>query len=260
MDRIESSQNTRFKELQKLCTSASFRRDAQLIILDGVHLIKEWLAASQGELISIFIDESGKSSEIEDLLRALGKQVSITVLSNSLFEKIKVTKTSQGIIAVAARPTLQRESHKAKFALALEEVQDPGNLGAIFRAGAAFGVDCIYLSSGCADPYSPKTLRGGMGAQFKLDVIENVDLVSLAQEFSGRVIGTGAKGGTPMEALDLSGEVLLIFGSEGAGLSQRIQTVADQIVSIPLANKVESLNVACAVTLICYKKHDLSSA
>ncbi len=254
MDRIESSQNTRYKELHKLITSKAARNQANLIVLDGVHLVQDYVTAYPQSDIQIFIDETNQRDEIAALIQMLDASCSITELSDQLLQKIRVTKTPQGIIAIAPRPKALVNQHATGSAVGLEGVQDPGNLGAILRSALAFGIKRVYLTRDCVDPFSPKSLRGGMGAQFRLEIVENVDLSAVVQEFKGRSIAAIVRGGEPLNEVDLAGDVIFLVGSEGAGLSHLVKESAAQLVSIPLEDGVESLNAACAVSLFCYQK------
>jgi len=254
MDRIESSQNTRYKGLHKLITSKAARNQANLIVLDGMHLVQDYVTAYPQSDIQIFIDETNQRDEIAALIHTLDASYSITELSAQLFQKIRVTKTPQGIIAIAPRPKAVVNQHAAGSAVGLEGLQDPGNLGAILRSASAFGIKRVYLTRDCVDPFSPKSLRGGMGAQFRLEIIENADLSIVIQEFKGRSIATIVKGGEPLNKVNLAGDVIFLIGSEGAGLSDDVKESVDQLVSIPLVGGVESLNAASAASLFFYQK------
>ncbi len=258
MDRIESSQNARYKGLHKLITSKAARNQANLIVLDGVHLVQDYVTAYPQSDIQIFIDATNQRDEIAALIQKLDASSSITELSAQLFQKIKVTKTPQGIIAIAPRPKALVNRQAAGSAVGLEGLQDPGNLGAILRSALAFGIKRVYLTRDCVDPFSPKSLRGGMGAQFRLEIIENADLSTVIQEFEGRSIATIVQGGEPLNEVNLAGDVIFLIGSEGAGLSHVVKESADHLVSIPIEDGVESLNAACAASLFCYQKQSFN--
>ena len=258
MDRIESSQNTRYKRLQKLITSKAARNQSNLIVLDGIHLVQDYVTAYPQRDIQIFIDETNQRDEIAALIQKLDASCSITELSAQLFQKIRVTKTPQGIIAIAPRPKALVNQHAPGSAVGLEGLQDPGNLGAILRSALAFGIKTVYITRDCVDPFSPKSLRGGMGAQFRLEIVENADLSIVIQEFKGRSIAAIVEGGEPLNEVDLTGDVIFLIGSEGAGLSDVVKESADQLVSIPLVGGVESLNAASAASLFFFQKQSFN--
>src|SRR5690606_10623586 len=118
------------------------------------------------------------------------------------------------------------------FALLIEDIQDPGNLGSMLRSAAAAGVEAVYLSAGCADIWSPKTLRGGQGAQFTLPIAERADLVAVASSFAGRTLAA-ALGGASLYDCQLGGAVAFMIGNEGAGLSAELLAAASERVRIP---------------------------
>jgi len=128
-------------------------------------------------------------------------------------------------------------------------VQDPGNVGAIIRSAAAFGVGTVVLDRQCADPWSPKVLRAGQGGHFAIALRQTDDLVAA---ISGRLICTVVQGGTPLPKANLSGRIAWAFGSEGAGLSAAVLAKAAERVTIPMAGG-ESLNVAAAAAICLYE-------
>ena len=135
----------------------------------------------------------------------------------------------------------------------LEDIQDPGNLGAILRTAAAAGISLVACSRGCTDVWSPKCLRGGQGAHFVLPIIENVDLVAFASSFKGQVLATSLNGES-IYNLNLTTATALIIGNEGAGVSAALMQAATQKISIPMLNNVESLNAAVAAAVCMYER------
>jgi len=133
----------------------------------------------------------------------------------------------------------------------LEDIQDPGNLGALLRTAAAAGVEQAYLSTACADAWSPKALRGGQGAHFRLGVQERADLVAVARRFPVHAAVLGAR--ESLFDLDLRGTAGFAFGNEGAGLSEALRACTRPF-SIPMSGQVESLNVAAAAAVCLFER------
>jgi len=131
-------------------------------------------------------------------------------------------------------------------------VQDAGNVGAIIRSAAAFGAGTLLVDRQCADPWSPKVLRAGMGGHFAIGIRQVEDLGAAIAEFGGRVICTVVSGGRRLRDADLSGRIAWAFGAEGAGLSAAILSKASERVTIPMAGG-ESLNVAAAAAICLYE-------
>lgn len=172
-------------------------------------------------------------------------------LPANLFAPLSSVKTPTGLLAVIDIPDSGVDSEG--FLLLLEDIQDPGNLGAILRVAAAAGGHRVCLSKGCAEAWSPKCLRGGQGAQFQLIIQEGTDLPAEAQAFDGPVYAGLLGAGHSLFDLDLKGRVGFAFGNEGAGLSQALQT-ACQPFSIPMLGRVESLNVATAAAICLFER------
>jgi len=151
----------------------------------------------------------------------------------------------------------------ACFALLLENIQDPGNLGSMLRSAAAAGCDAVFLSTGCADAWSPRVLRAAMGGHFALRICEQQDLPDVAKAFcepplsglpayhsAGMLLAASLKAKRSLYDCDLSGNIAFLIGNEGAGLSDDLLNLATRQITIPIPGRVESLNAAAA-TAIC---------
>ena len=169
-----------------------------------------------------------------------------------MFAELTPVTSSTGILALVDTPETAIPENKA-FVLLLEDIQDPGNLGAILRTAAAAGVSMVACSKGCTDVWSPKCLRGGQGAHFVLPIVENVDLVDFANSFKGQVLATSLNGES-IYSLNLTSPTALIIGNEGAGVSTALMQAATQKISIPMLNNVESLNAAVAAAVCMYER------
>jgi TrmH family RNA methyltransferase len=124
----------------------------------------------------------------------------------------------------------------------------------MLRSAAAAGADTVYLSKGCADAWSPKALRGGMGAQFQLALIEHADLMAVGQAFAGKLIATSLAASDSLYDLDLTGPTAFVFGNEGAGLSEELLALASHRTRIPMPGQVESLNAAAAAAICLFER------
>lgn len=254
---ITSRDNPFFKQLVKLAASTKQRRAADLVLLDGVHLVSAYRRA-RGLPENVIVSESGyKDAEIMQLLAERGeRQEAVTMLSDALFRQISPVKTPIGIMALV--PILSREAipvHGGEnFCVLLEAIQDPGNVGSILRSAAAAGASDVYLSDGCADAWSPKTLRAAMGAHFMIRIHEQVDLLDTARNFDGRVIAANLKAKQNLYQAQLIGPVAFVFGNEGAGLSEEILGTADEQITIPMPGGTESLNAAAAAAVCFFER------
>ena len=183
MKHITSRDNSLFKQLRKLAGSARERRKGGQVLLDGAHLVEAYAAAcGQPELL--IVAEGDCSPDAMHMLQRMA-QVETIMLPPAMLAEISPVTTPTGLLALAAMPHLALPAAPA-FALLIEDIQDPGNLGSMLRSAAAAGVETVYLSAGCADIWSPKALRGGQGAHFILPVAERADLVDVAKSWGGR--------------------------------------------------------------------------
>ena len=246
--RISSRDNPYFKSLHRISASARERREAGQTLLDGTHLLRAYLDAGNNPLHLLINEQAMHDAEIVSLLDNCVVQQ--TQLDNALFAQLSELKTPNGLLALIDIPTAKVEISHSQFALLLEDIQDPGNLGSILRSAAAAGCDAVFLSQGCADAWSPKVLRAGMGGHFALSLYESADLLQVAAEFTGKILSASLQAKASLYDSNLRGKLAFAIGNEGAGLSQALLDAVQQSFIIPMPGKVESLNAASA-TAVC---------
>jgi len=253
MERITSRQNAHFKQARKLAETARERNKAQQIFMDGTRLIRAYAEQFGLEDSTLLISEAGVSRpDIQQILETWPPRHRY-LLPEDLFAEIGQVETPEGIAAIAAVPKVDSNASD-DFRILLDGIQDPGNLGGLLRTAAAAGATSAYMAKGCADVWSPRSLRGGMGAQFILPVRERIGLDIALAGFGGVIIATSPRAKRSIYDVDLSGPVAMIFGSEGRGLRDDVSALANQLVHIPMAGKVESLNVAAAAAICCFER------
>lgn len=252
MKSIASHDNPTFKQLKKLAESARERRKTGQALLDGVHLLEAALQAGVLPKMLVASESGAGRAEIAALIQKLA-DVPAICLADGLFAEISPVETPSGLLALIDIPHCPVLKHP-DFALLLEDVQDPGNLGTLLRSAAAAGVQVAWLSTGCADAWSPKVLRAGMGAHFALAVEERVNLVEKAAAFDGLTVATSLAATRSLFDLDLTGPVALMAGNEGAGLSADLLAAANTQVRIPMPGNIESLNVAVATSVCLFER------
>jgi RNA methyltransferase, TrmH family len=242
---ISSRDNARVKRWARLQQDARFRREERKAIVEGPHLVAEALQAGL-EPLSLLVSESGlRQAGIQKLL-ANREPV---VLSDSVFKLVADADTPQGIAAEIAIPHIEARGH----CVFLEGVQDPSNVGAILRSAAAFGVGEVVLDGSCADAWGPKAMRAGMGGHFKLAIRQVPDIAAELDRFGGKLLCTVLNGGTPLRQAELDGRLGWVFGSEGGGISEAVAKRASLSVTIPMAPRTESINVAAAAAICLYE-------
>jgi TrmH family RNA methyltransferase len=251
MEIIRSRQNPLAKQLIKLVESRRERHKARQTLLIGTHLIESALSAGWPLEKLLVCEGEEHRAEIAALL--MRRSTPALMLDRALFAEIEQTPSTTGLLALTtlpATPTVQRDG----FCLLLEGVQDPGNVGSILRTAAAAGVNQVWLTNGCADVWSPKVLRAGMGAHFLLPLIEHVTLEEVLPEFNGTIAVTTLENADSLYATDFRGNLVLALGSEGGGVSDALQAAATQRLHIPMHNDVESLNVAAAAAICLFER------
>ncbi|MGH8248092.1 MAG: TrmH family RNA methyltransferase [Gammaproteobacteria bacterium] len=255
MERITSDHNPLLKLGRRLIESSRDRRKHNKTVLDGAHLVQAYADRFGLEQASIIVSDTGlQSAEIRELLakRAPGRLLN---LPDALFASLSPVETPTGMLAIVEIPRVERRARAGQeFWLLLDGIQDPGNVGSILRTAAASGATRALLSPSCADPWSPKCLRGGMGAQLVLPIADHADLWAMLETFTGKIYATAARTGTALFEVDLKGECAVLFGGEGTGLGKDLMTQADSTIQIPIADGVESLNVAASAAMVCYER------
>lgn len=250
MKHITSADNARYKHLKKLAGSARERRTSGQTLLDGVHLLQA--VAEAGASVDMLVLRQGSEDEAE--IQACARRfpaVPALMLAPALFDALSPVETPAGILALYTIP--EPEQRQLNSAVLLENIQDPGNLGSILRSAAAAGVDAVYLSRGCAEAWSPKALRAGMGAHFTIAIYEQCELTALPHQFDS-IVATRLGAMKSVYDLDLKGRVAFLFGNEGAGLSPELAALATYEVKIPMPGRIESLNVAAAVAVCLFER------
>lgn len=236
MTLLRSRDNPKVKRWSRLARDGRFRRKEGRTLIEGAHLVAAYL--QHDKPIALLATERGlANSEIKALL----KDANPVVLTESVFRSIVDVETPQGIAAEIRIPEPQEREGERVY---LEGVQDAGNVGAIIRSAAAFGIRTLCVDGDCADPWSPKVLRAGMGGHFALSIRQGEP-----GEFTGKLVCTVVKDGTALNSADLSGRIAWVFGSEGKGVSPEVQRRASVRVTIPIVPGTESLNVAAAAAI-----------
>jgi TrmH family RNA methyltransferase len=249
---ISSLSNAKVKEIQKLQNSQKYRQQSRKFVAEGWRLIKE-IPFDQIERIYIQTSQMDKWITLDT-----NRDWDIEQVSDQVMKAISNETTSQGILA-----TVHMKSHKQQaystsppLIIALENVQDPGNLGTILRTADAAGVDLVVLSKGTVDLYNPKVIKATMGAIFRLNILKDIDLCSYVKELKDKDIQIFAAHleGTKnhYEGNYVTGTCFLM-GNEGDGLSEKLSAHATEYIKIPMRSDAESLNVAVATSILIYE-------
>jgi TrmH family RNA methyltransferase len=253
---LTSLQNALIKQLRKLNQSKE-RKKQNLLLLEGTNLITEACQVKY-PLLTVCCTEKWINNYpilYEQLLKNTEK---LELVSGEVLEAIATTVNPDGIIATAPRrSTNLAYNPQLSLGLVLEKLQDPGNLGTIIRSSVATGVDNLWLSDGSVELDNPKVLRASVGQWFRLPMGVTDDLISLINYYKTQqkvqIIATLPQVTKTYWEIDLTKPSLILFGNESRGLSEELVSLADELVTIPLQNGVESLNVGIAASLLLYE-------
>jgi TrmH family RNA methyltransferase len=254
--RIEGRHNTLVKDLRRAFSRGELTSDGYCAI-EGFRILEEAIRSGL-RFRAVFFSESA-AVRAENLLSQLGAQVETLLLPDKLFASAVPSDAPQGVAALARWKEFSLEDVLAKSKagplLAIAGVQDPGNLGTILRSAEAFGAGGVLLGEGTVSPFNPKVVRASAGSAFRLPVARAKlsGALGLMKEQSLRLVATASHMGTPLAQANLSGPLAIFVGSEGAGLSRDLIKEMDEIVAIPQAPQVESLNVGVATSIVLYE-------
>ena len=245
---INSRQNSLIQTFRNLAKDAEMRREKGCFLCHGYKTLTEAVRSS-AEIQTVLWKEKRKNG-----FPAFQEEY---VLPSDLFDYVSPMKNSPGpLFTVKIR---QNDYNSPVFGgvLVLEGVQDPGNVGTILRTADAFCIDTVILLDGCADLYSPKTVRASMGAIFRQNVLRlsTAELVDFCANYSLRLFGAAlSDSASDLRTTDLSHAAVAI-GSEGKGLSSELRKLCDQEVIIPMSGAAESLNAAIAASIIMWEMY-----
>ena len=230
------------------------------VLLDGAHLVRD--ARTSGLIIEVVaVASSSLRADTEEsrLARALAHEgVDVIETSDEVFDALSPVRTPSGIAAIITRPPndpAEMCRQDEAFLLVVVDVQEPGNVGALLRAGEAGGITGAFVCGSSAHPFSWKAVRGSMGSALRLPIVAGLsasEALSCLERSRVRTIAAVPRGGEEPDAIDWRGRVAIVVGGEGAGLSDDVISLCDARVSIPMATPVESLNVATAAAVLVY--------
>lgn len=249
MDIISSKQNKRVRYIKSLQTKPRFRRSERKLILEGDRLIADALSSRSKPDIVLYLP--GRA-DYEIIAQLQGRGCALQPVNEAVLQYVSDTQQAPGILAAfqLPRPPLPPVAERV---LILDAVREPGNLGAILRTAGAAGVDLAILAPGCVDPYNPKAVRAGMGAHFRLPIVESSwrDIGAFCRELSVYVAMPEAS--TRHTEINWLDGWALILGSEAQGISKSSLDLARRQISIPMSGAAESLNVASAAAVILFE-------
>jgi TrmH family RNA methyltransferase len=252
---ITSVHNPRVERVRKLLTQSKARREQGEFVIEGVRLAEEAFQADWEVRLVLSTEKlDSRGQALQNGFTARG--VPTQQVSDTVMHTISQTETPQGILAVLAIKLIPLPN-SPHFMLLLDEIRDPGNMGTILRTAAAAGVQGVMLTPGCVDAWSPKVVRAGMGAHFRLPII-SLGWPELKRFFiqsgSGlHIFLADSSAGIPYTQADFRPPLALIVGGEAAGAGTESFSIAEDKVHIPMQGGSESLNAAAAASILLFE-------
>lgn len=261
---ITSSSNGRVKQLVQWQKKRKARDEDKVFLVEGIRMFVE---APEEQVREVYVSESfyhKKKAELD--LDRWGRKLEI--LSDSVFAHASDTKTPQGVLLVMeqmqyplervtqAPQSADKSVEGAPLLMVLDNLQDPGNLGTILRAGEAAGVTGVIMSRDTVDIYNPKVIRSTMGSIYRMPFVYVEDLSMVVENLKKAGIHTYAahlKGKNSYEAEDYQKGTAFLIGNEGNGLRDEVADAAEIYVKIPMCGEVESLNAAVASSVLMFE-------
>ena len=255
MQVIFSKDNEFIKHVKKL-KDKKYRDISNEYMIEGIKLVEEAIKEKANIKKIILCDDCEKSENIaKELMYEIAKYDCIYV-TNKIFKLLSEVQTPQGIIAIIEKNSKNQEiDYTQDIIVALDDVQDPGNLGTILRTVDSIGLTQILVSKGTADSYNPKVVRSTMGAIFRVKIIECEDLEKTLKEIKKnkfKIVVSSLQAEDTIYDINYKKKVIVI-GNEANGVEEKIQKMANEKVKIPMPGKAESLNASVAAGIILYE-------
>ncbi|WP_077610456.1 TrmH family RNA methyltransferase [Clostridium sp. Marseille-P2415] len=251
---ITSSANAKVKQVMNLSKKAKARKLSGLFVAEGLRMFKE---IPGDKIHSVFVSESFIKDEAHKKLLS-GKEYE--TVADDVFKTISDTQTPQGILALVRQYAYTEKdllhAPGAAFLMILENIQDPGNLGTILRAGEGAGITGVLMNETTADIYNPKVIRSTMGSICRVPFVYTGDLQAALRVLKAggvRLYAAHLNGRNNYEKEDYTVDTGFLIGNEANGLTEETAAMADVCVKIPMKGKVESLNAAVAASVLMFE-------
>lgn len=251
---ISQPTNKQVRRVANLAKKAKKRQEEGLYVVEGIRMIRE-LLPEQTEILYVsesFLAQGDHSRMLKDF--------SWETVSDPVMKVMADTQTPQGILALVRQKTWSLEeifaSSSPAHLLILETIQDPGNLGTIFRAGEGAGITGIIMDETTVDVYNPKVIRSTMGSIYRVPFVYVRDLNAVCRQIKKEGISLFAahlKGKTNYDQADFTRPCGFLLGNEAHGLSRETADLADSYIKIPMEGEVESLNAAVAASVLMFE-------
>lgn len=250
----------KIKQIRKL-KQKKYRISSGQFICEGKRLFEEALNTRDLIISDLLISEEFPLASLDALLKQTSKsrQLNCYLVSPAVIKSLSDEITPSGILFTVEKKTIQPESLRDiedHIIIYLENISEPGNLGAIMRNAAWFGIKTLILSPRSVDPTNPKSVRSSAGAIFSLDIFRDIEyglIEDIFRKKNYRFVSTSAASGQSLNDWGTEAKYILFFGQEANGLSDEITNQSDIKLTIPRLGKIESLNLSVASGIIMYE-------
>lgn len=253
---ISSMSNPQVKNLVLLQKKAKEREEQGIFVVEGFKMFEE--AREEGILQKAYISESFYQEQLLDKPQFF-ESLNMEIITDSVFQEISQTKTPQGIMGTVKQARYSLDSMLSApevCLLVLEDIRDPGNLGTMIRTAEGAGITGVIFNSSSVDIYNPKVIRSTMGSIYRVPFYQSTDFYQTLETIrqQGIVIFAAHLMGMDYTSEDnFRRNCAILIGNEANGLSRRASELADKLIRIPMAGKVESLNAAVAASILMYE-------
>lgn len=258
MKKLESKENPEIKKVYKLLNSKKYRDTEKEFVIEGARLCED--AADSGIIIEKFFYTEKAQDKYKKIVDKLKKKSNESfIVTEKIMNFISDTKTPQGLVCVCKKfnDNLKIENFKKfKKLITLENIQDPSNLGTIFRTAEALKIEGVILTDDCCDVFSSKVLRGSMGALFRVPICTLKSAEDIFKLFGKDFNIYGAvpdKDAVDIRKVDFSKKCIVLVGNEGNGLKEETIKKCKGKLTIPMKGKSESLNAAVAASIVMWE-------
>ena len=257
-EKITSRNNDRIKFAVRVKEKESFRRSEGLFLIEGARLCYD-AALSDVSIAELYVTADAREKYVDYVTLIEDKANRCFEVSDDVAGKLADTKSTQGVFCLCKMLDKSTNIGKIKYNgkyIALEDVSNPSNFGAVIRTAEAVGLDGVIVSGGC-DLYNPKSLRASMGSVFRLNVVETDDLPCLLKELAAKGMfvyaGVPDSNASKITEVSMAGGGVAIIGNEGNGITDETLEAATKLVTIPMKGRAESLNAAAAASILIWE-------
>jgi TrmH family RNA methyltransferase len=254
--RVTSRQNALVKDLRRAFTQDETSEGS--LGVEGVRLIEEAVRSGL-RFQAVFFSNAGRAHAAR-LLPQIASQVEVLLLPDDVFSSAVTTETPQGVAAlVKLRPAkfedVLEQIPSAPLLVGVAGLQDPGNLGTVIRSAEAFGARAVLLGEKTVSHFNPKSVRASAGSLFREPLlrVKMAETIGLLKQHGVRVFATSSHKGKPLQEANFTGAAMIVIGNEGAGVPQELLALADERITIPHSERVESLNAGIAASVLLYE-------